>query len=261
MKSYVIFKLLSFLVIFLSPQAFASYDYHVEDIQQRIIAEAKHQNIAPSLVLAIAKVESNFNPEALSLSGAKGVMQIMPRTAEQTFGVSRERLFEPDINIKLGIKFIKKLLDRYENRVDIALSHYNGGSGVKSRDGKLRVMPSTKNYVEKVLSTQQSFLNYDKSQLFLEASYIDDERSRYVKSELFDTNVAMDLSMADTPTENPQIETLRALRLHNITRNYQSKTNTPRYKKNTGSVNSQRNDVSRDAKIAKVRQWESIYLD
>ncbi|MBU3003123.1 lytic transglycosylase domain-containing protein [Paraglaciecola arctica] len=261
MKPSVILKLLSFLVIFLPPQVLATYYYNTEEIQQQIISQAKRHDIAPSLALAIAKVESNFNPEALSHSGAKGVMQIMPRTAEQAFGVSRERLFEPEINIELGIKFIKRLLDRYENRVEIALSHYNGGSGVKSRDGKLRVMPATKNYVQKVLRTQQTFLDHDKPHLFLEANYINNERSRYAEAELFDSDLAMELAMIDTPTENSQIETLRALRLHNITRNYQSKTKTPRYKNNTESVNPQPIDVSRDAKIAKVRQWESIYLD
>ena len=107
MKPNVILKLLSFLVIFLPPQVLATYYYNTEEIQQQIISQAKRHDIAPSLALAIAKVESNFNPEALSHSGAKGVMQIMPRTAEQAFGVSRERLFEPEINIELGIKFIK----------------------------------------------------------------------------------------------------------------------------------------------------------
>ena len=166
MKFLIKVKVLSLLAIFLTPTADATYYYDADDIQQRVIAEAKRQNLPPSLALAVAKVESNFNPKALSHAGAKGVMQIMPRTAEQVFGVSRNRLFEPDVNIKLGVKFIKKLLERYDDRLDIALSHYNGGSAVKNRRGELNVIPATRNYVNKVIATQQDFLQYDHQPFF-----------------------------------------------------------------------------------------------
>lgn len=236
MKTLALAKVLSLLAILLAPVASANFNYATDDIQQRVIAEAKRQNMTPSLVLAIAKVESNFNPQALSHAGAKGVMQIMPRTAEQGFGVSGSRLFEPDVNIELGVKFIKKLLERYDDRLDIALSHYNGGSGVKNRHGKLSVIPATRDYVDKVLATQQDFLQHDKRPLFA--------------SQVLDTN-----------SRDPQIKTLRALRLHNITRNYKGKralssTDKPAHFEKPPSV-----QATLKAKIEKVRQWESIYLD
>ncbi len=211
-----IVKVLSLLAVLLTPIASATYYYATDDIQQRVIAEAKRQNIPPSLALAIAKVESNFNPQALSHAGAKGVMQIMPRTAEQVFGVSRSRLFDPDVNIELGVKFIKKLLERYDDRLDIALSHYNGGSRVKNRHGELSVMPATRDYVDKVLATQQDFLRHDKRPLF--ASQVNQSGIVHVYG-----NTQADLQVFDTHSQDPQIETLRALRLHNITRNYKGK--------------------------------------
>jgi hypothetical protein len=232
------------------PSAVATYYYDTVDIQQQVIAEAKRQNISPSLALAIAKVESNFNPRAISHAGAKGVMQIMPRTAEQAFGVNRSSLFEPDVNIELGVKFIKKLLERYDDRLDIALSHYNGGSGVKNRHGELRVMPATRDYVNKVLATQQDFLHHDKQTLF-------DPRVNQSGIILMHGNTGE----IQEDSLNPQVETLRALRLHNITRNYkgkkaQSYNDTLAHFEKSPSV-----QVSRNAKMVKVRQWESIYLD
>ncbi|WP_339721988.1 lytic transglycosylase domain-containing protein [uncultured Paraglaciecola sp.] len=257
MNTPSLFKIFSLLVIFLTPQAAATYYYNSEDIQQRIISEANRQNITPSLALAIAKVESNFNPNALSYAGAKGVMQIMPRTAEQAFGVPRERLFEPDVNIKIGVKFIKQLLERYNNRLDIALSHYNGGSGVKNSQGELRVMPATQGYVDKVLGTQQEFLQHDKPMPFVSGVRQSPIQARYADTEIAQT----DLEIFEPPSQNPQVETLRALRLHNITRNYQDKRKLTANNKVVHVKNSQLDNVSRQSKMAKVRQWESIYLD
>ena len=250
MKTLTIVKMLSLLSILLTPSAAATYYYDTADIQQRVIAEAKRQKLSRSLALAIAKIESNFNPQALSHAGAKGVMQIMPRTAEQAFGVNRNRLFDPDVNIALGVKFIKKLLQRYDGRLDIALSHYNGGSGVKNRHGELKVMPATRDYVNKVLTTQQDFLHHDNRPLFA--------------SQLNQSGIIMMHGNTREIQEdyiNPQVETLRALRLHNITRNYKGKRNASFNNKSVHIEKSQFNQTSRQSKMAKVRQWESIYPD
>ena len=257
MKSVTIVSLLSLLAILITPTASATYYYDTEDVQQLVIAAAKRQKLPPSLALAIAKVESNFNPQALSHAGAKGVMQIMPRTAEQGFGVSRNRLFEADVNIELGVKFIKKLLAKYDGRLDIALSHYNGGSGVKNRHGELRVMPATQDYVNKVLSTQQDFIHHDNRTLF-------NSRVNRLANNYTLENAEKDLAepqLLETLTEDPQIKTLRALRLHNITRNYKSKIAMPATMQTNHLENSSSVQASRNAKIAKVRQWESIYPD
>jgi hypothetical protein len=256
-NSLTIVTVLSVLAILLPSTATATYYYDTEDIQQRVIAEAKRQNMPPSLALAIAKVESNFDHQALSHAGAKGVMQIMPRTAEQVFGVSRSRLFEPDVNIQLGLTFMKNLLKRYDGRLDIALSHYNGGSGVKSKHGELRVIPSTRGYVDKVLATQHDFLQDDNRKRF--ASKANQSGIQYVDGNTAEFQVAPE--GFDTQAQNPQIETLRALRLHNITRNYQGKAAVSFSKKLVQFAKSPTVQATLNTKMAKVRLWESIYPD
>jgi hypothetical protein len=278
MKITLITAVVSILTSLFSANLSASLHYSTEDIQKYVIEEATRQNVAPSLALAIAKVESNFNPQALSHAGAKGVMQIMPRTAEQGFGVSRQQLFDPQINIAVGVKFIKKLLTQYDGRLDIALSHYNGGSAVKNRHGNLSVIPATRQYVAKVLTTQQSFLRHgllqqeslqhdilQKDSFLLKkppllVSLMEQQGVNYTQTNVEQYPVDLQLTAPHT-SGSPQIETLRALRLHNITRNYKGKnalslTNKPVVFKTKRSVS---NDVK--TRIEKVRQWESIYQD
>ena len=257
MPYLTIARVLMLLTILLTPTASATYDYDTDDIQQQIITEAKRQNMAPSLALAIAKVESNFNPKALSHAGAKGVMQIMPRTAEQAFGVPSSRLFDPDVNIEVGVKFIKKLLKRYDGRLDIALSHYNGGSGVKNRYGELSVMPATRDYVHKVLATQQDFIQHDKQALL--TSRVNQSGVIFMHTNTGENQA--DTQVFDTHSLDPQIETLRALRLHNITRNYKGKRELLFTAKPSHFNKLPSELASVNEKIAKVRHWESIYLD
>ena len=100
-------------------------------LKQMIVQEAaKTTNVTPSVALAVAKIESSFRPHVVSSAGAIGVMQIMPRTGRDLFGLSRTELFDPAINIRAGVTFLDQLIDRYGGRVDLALSHYNGGSRV-----------------------------------------------------------------------------------------------------------------------------------
>ncbi|MGJ8691270.1 MAG: lytic transglycosylase domain-containing protein [Thalassotalea sp.] len=150
-----------FLILFLSLlttfNASASYSYSTHDVKSIIIEQAQQQQLAPALALAVAKVESDFNVKAISEAGARGVMQIMPQTAEKVFGVHRDRLFDVETNIHLGVKFLQQLITRYEQRLDLALSHYNGGSAVKGKNGSYKVIPSTQAYVDKVLSYYRQF--------------------------------------------------------------------------------------------------------
>ncbi|WP_340679899.1 lytic transglycosylase domain-containing protein [Paraglaciecola sp.] len=127
------------------------------DIKNILIDEALEQGIDPSLALAIAKVESDFNPTALSHAGAKGVMQIMPATARNGFNVASHDLYKAEVNVRVGVAFIKQLLKQYQGDVDIALSHYNGGSAVKRSNGELRIIPATRHYVSKVRDYAQRY--------------------------------------------------------------------------------------------------------
>ena len=151
------------LLILFSNYSFANIStqkrYTKNDIQNLIIENAKHTRyVSPALGLAVAKTESNFNYKAISSKGAIGVMQIMPLTAKKIYGIERYKLFNPVINIKIGLHFLDSLIKRYKGRVDIALSHYNGGSAV-GKWPNLKIIPATHSYVIKVLKNSSKFKN------------------------------------------------------------------------------------------------------
>ena len=129
------------------------------NIKNMLVDEALAQGISPALALAIAKVESDFNPYAVSRAGARGIMQLMPATALNGFNVASHDLDDAKINIRVGISYIKQLLEQYRGNLDIALSHYNGGSAVRRANGELRVIPATRNYVHKVKFYARQYAN------------------------------------------------------------------------------------------------------
>lgn len=130
-------------------------------IMDMVLEESLRQQFNPALALAVAEVESDFDYRAKSRKGARGVMQIMPSTGWSEFGVTPARLYDPQTNIATGIEFLKQLTERY-GRVDIALSHYNGGSAVQQRDGSFAVIPATRRYVTKVLDRARYYAQHPK---------------------------------------------------------------------------------------------------
>ena len=118
-------------------------------IRALIVVEAHDMGFSAALALAVAHAESFFDPDAESHKGARGVMQIMPATSLGEYGIHPDRLWEPRINVRLGIHFLKRLLRRYRGRTDLALSYYNGGSAV-GEPPRGRVIPATAAYVRKV---------------------------------------------------------------------------------------------------------------
>jgi len=140
-----------------SSAAALSLTQTTDHIQKMIVVEAlKSRHVSPSLALAVAEVESGFRPQVVSHKGAIGVMQIMPATSRHVFGVNPNRLYQPDVNIRLGIRFLDDLIAQYDGRVDIALSHYNGGSRV-NRTNPPSIIPATRGYVLKVLNRAQHY--------------------------------------------------------------------------------------------------------
>ena len=136
--------------------------YKKNDIKRLIIVNAKlTKYVSPSLGLALAETESSFNPNAISSKGAIGVMQIMPLTAKKKYGIEKYKLYDPEINIKVGLHFLDSLIKRYKGRVDIALSHYNGGSAVGVWPN-VKIIPVTYSYVVKVLKKSSKFKKYNK---------------------------------------------------------------------------------------------------
>lgn len=112
-----------------------------------INAHSERLGVAADLVRAVIQVESAFNPVAVSNKGAMGLMQLMPDTARE-LGVANP--FNPDQNIRGGVTYLKQLLDRYGNNVELALAAYNAGVGnVEKYDG-VPPFKETKNYVNKI---------------------------------------------------------------------------------------------------------------
>ncbi len=104
--------------------------------------------IDPALVHAIVKVESDFNPYALSQKGAMGLMQLMPQTAV-VMNVGNS--FNPDENIAGGVKYLRYLIDRYEGNLPLALAAYNSGETAVKKWGTIPPFPETQNYVQRIM--------------------------------------------------------------------------------------------------------------
>jgi hypothetical protein len=147
---------LTLILIICSNLANAS-NYSKPYIKMLLLENARNSLfVTPALAMAVAKVESDFRANAVSKKGAIGVMQIMPRTALLEFGVKRKDLFNPKINVNIGVKFLDKLIKTYKGDIGIALSHYNGGSAV-GKWPNVKIIPATYPYVIKVLKNSNKF--------------------------------------------------------------------------------------------------------
>lgn len=114
-----------------------------------IAAAAKANNLEPALIRAVISAESAFNPFAESTAGAVGLMQLMPGTA-QRYGVSNRR--DPAQSIHGGARYLRDLLQMFNNNLPLALAAYNAGENAVMRHGN-RIPPfaETINYVPRVL--------------------------------------------------------------------------------------------------------------
>jgi hypothetical protein len=118
-----------------------------QDIDAAIEQAAARHNVDPSLVRSVVKVESNFNPNAVSRKGAMGLMQLMPSTA-RSLNVSNP--FDPQQNVDAGVRHLRKLLDSYGGNVRLSLAAYNAGSGAVARSAGVPHFRETQNYVRRI---------------------------------------------------------------------------------------------------------------
>jgi soluble lytic murein transglycosylase-like protein len=113
-----------------------------------INSTCERYGVDPSLVHAIVKVESDFNPFAISRKGAMGLMQLMPQTAS-TMNV--RNTFSPHENIEGGVKYLRYLLDRYEGNLSLSLAAYNSGETSVKKWGTIPPYKETQDYVKKIM--------------------------------------------------------------------------------------------------------------
>jgi hypothetical protein len=118
-----------------------------EDVDAAIEQAAARHNVDPNLVRSVVKVESNFNPNAVSRKGAMGLMQLMPSTARSLNVVNP---FDPQQNVDAGVRHLRRLLDSYGGNVSLSLAAYNAGSGAVARSAGVPHFRETQNYVRRI---------------------------------------------------------------------------------------------------------------
>jgi len=133
------------------------YDRNVEHQYHSIIHQAADRyQVDAALVKAIIMAESGYNPKAISKRGAQGLMQLMPETAE-ALGV--EDSFNPKHNIDGGVRYFKKLVNRFDGDVRLALAAYNAGSkNVRDYQG-VPPFKATRFYIKKVFKYYHIYKN------------------------------------------------------------------------------------------------------
>ena len=113
-----------------------------------LIAEHSRLNgVRSDLVRAVVQVESAFNPRAVSPKGAMGLMQLMPATARE-YNVANP--FNPGENIRAGVAYLRRLLDRFSNDERLALAAYNAGPGAVDKYDNVPPYRETKDYVSRI---------------------------------------------------------------------------------------------------------------
>jgi hypothetical protein len=126
-----------------------------QDIQRLVVEEASKTLLPPSLALAVARVESNFIATAQSSRGARGVMQILPDLAKDSYSAAPDDLFEPKTNIHIGVDYLQRLSHRYGGRWDLVLTHYFYGIGVDQPAPPMTW--EVRRYVDSVLGWQRYY--------------------------------------------------------------------------------------------------------
>jgi hypothetical protein len=128
------------------------------DIDSAIEEAAARHNVDPNLVRAVVKVESNFNPNAVSRKGAMGLMQLMPSTARQ---LKVKNPFDPEQNVDAGVRQLKQLLESYGGDIKLTLAAYNAGAGAVARSSGVPHYAETQNYVRRITNLYYGGIDFN----------------------------------------------------------------------------------------------------
>ena len=123
-------------------------------LKRYIDIASKLYHLDPDLIKAVIKAESAFNPMAVSLAGARGLMQLMPDTAHL---MDVSDVFNPRDNILGGSRYLRLLLDRFKGNLKLALAAYNIGPERVAREKKIPSVRETKLYVKRVLAYYRQY--------------------------------------------------------------------------------------------------------
>ena len=148
----------------------AQIDHYINE------AAARH-HVDPNLVRALVKVESNFNPRAVSSKGAMGLMQLMPATARM-YAVRNP--FDVAENVDAGVRHLKGLLDNFKGDVRLSLAAYNAGEGAVQRNGGIPPYTETRNYVKRITNLMAGDSAMRVSSVSLPIQVRRDDRGRLV---------------------------------------------------------------------------------
>jgi soluble lytic murein transglycosylase-like protein len=148
-----------------------------DEIDRFINEAAARHHVDPNLVRALVKVESNYNPRALSSKGAMGLMQLMPGTARM-YDVHNP--FDAAQNVDAGVRHLKGLLQNFKGDVSLSLAAYNAGQGAVERSGGIPPYTETRNYVKRITNLMGSGSEVRFSSLSIPIQVRRDERGRLV---------------------------------------------------------------------------------
>jgi soluble lytic murein transglycosylase-like protein len=135
------------------PSSLPASGYIPANVDRLVEQTANRFQVDPELIRAVIRVESNYDPKAVSSKGAMGLMQLIPATA-QRFGVANP--FDPKQNLEGGVNYLRYLLELFGGDLSLSLAAYNAGEHSVQRWGGIPAIPETQNYVRKVTSIYQT---------------------------------------------------------------------------------------------------------
>ena len=123
--------------------------YERSDLRKMVSEVSQEHGVDPKLVDAVVRVESDYDPRAVSRRGAQGLMQLMPETADR---LDVGDPFDPEENIRGGVREISRLVDRYAGNLQLALAAYNAGEGAVAKYRGIPPYKETRSYVSRILT-------------------------------------------------------------------------------------------------------------